>query len=275
MFRTGFDKIDFLSWVNVGYGSMSYRFVAAFNTSYDNMAHTRSVKFLKMEEVTSPTGGIVHHLREVVPETIPLNGYRMYEPIDKDPYLRRVKMAFEEVEAVEHCYIWRVPWSVLYTVTGQWVPVIDANFPLEGEFTYRIQGDTRLAYEDRAAKHILFRMDMIRKLSAPPYLAYQVSRPLRNFLAQPLSSLATAPPQPPQQPQQPPRPPSFVADVMKADAIKKAGACPISLEPFTEATPMLMTPCFHIFSEDSLKEWLEKTALCPICKVSTSLTACV
>lgn len=263
---------------------MQQRIIASFNTyTADQMEYTRSFRILKLEEMCSPiTGKKVHKLtvEEQKFGDIPLQGYEVYEPRNKSLNLKRVHMDFEEVYAVESCYMWRLPWAVYYPPLNVWIPVLDSNFTMPGEYIYRIKNDTRVRYEARVRQYKTLRENVILSLSNEPYNVYTISQPLRRFLEQPVYSLQpSAPPatEPllPSAPPMPVKPPAFVASIMKGDAIKKEQACPISLEVFTDTEAMCMTPCFHMFHREPFEEWIEKVQSCPVCKTCFSLEHCV
>jgi hypothetical protein len=264
---------------------MQYRIVASFNTyRADQLEYTRSFKILKLEEFDSPiTRKKVLKLtvEDQVFSDIPLEGYEIYQPRNRDLNLKRVHMDFEEVYAVEDCYMWRLPWAVYYPPLNVWIPVLDSNFPMPGEYKYRVKNDTRERYEARVQEHTSVSESVILSLSNEPYRAYTISQPLRTLLEQPLQTLQpSAPPAPPSPPlpsapRAPTKPPTFVADIMKGDAIKTGQACPISLEVFMDVAKIRMTPCFHLFEREHIEEWMKNTQLCPVCKASCSLGDCV
>lgn len=265
-------------------GPMQQRIIAVFNTyTADPFEYTRSLKILKLEEVRSTiSGNTVHKLsvEEQGLENIPLHGYEIYQPRNRDINLKRIQMDFEQVYSVEHCYMWRLPWAVYYPPLKVWIPVLDSNFPIPGDYIYRVKNDTREGYERRVREHKSLRESVILTLSNDPYRVYTISQPLRILMSQPLTSLQpSAPPallpQLPSAPPAPVKPPIFVADIMKGDAIKTSQMCPISLEVFTDAAKMCMTPCFHMFERGPLEEWMKNTASCPVCKASCSLEDCV
>lgn len=263
---------------------MQQRIIAVFNTyTAEQLEYTRSLKILKLEEVCSSiSGNMVHTLtvEEQSLENIPLQGYEIYQPRNRDIKLKRVKMDFEEICSVEHCYMWRLPWAVYYAPLKVWIPVLDSNFPMPGDYIYRVKNDTREAYERRVRENKILHENVILTLSNDPYRVYTISRPLRILMAQPLTHFeASAPPALlppiPSAPPAPVKPPAFVANIMKGDAIKNAQSCPISLEVFTDAAKMCMTPCFHMFERASLEEWMKNTYSCPVCKASCSLEDCL
>ena len=177
--------------------------------------------------------------------------------------------------------MWRLPWAVYYPPLKVWIPVLDSNFPMPGEYIYRIKNDTRLGYEARVREHTTLRENVILSLADEPYNVYTISQPLRRLLEQPLASLepsappAPAPSPPPSAPPMPVKPPAFVASIMKEDAIKTGQICPISLEVFTDAGAMCMTPCFHMFHREQFEGWIKNVQSCPVCKASFSLEHCV
>jgi hypothetical protein len=75
-------------------------------------------------------------------------------------------------------------------------------------------------------------------------------------------------PQPPVEP-----PPRFVAELVKAAAIKEGQSCPISMIPIEHKTHFAMTSCFHLFDPASLDTWRLRKDSCPVCKKAiTSIT---
>ena len=264
--------------------TMKQRIIASFSShTADPLDYTRSLKILKLEETLSPiTGKMVHRLtvEQQKLTDIPRHGYEIYQPQNKSLNLKRVYMDFEEVHAVEECYMWRLPWTVFYPPLKVWIPVLDSNFPIPGDFIYRVKYDTRARYEARVEERLYLRESVIMSLADEPYRVYTISQPLRTLLEQPLSSLqASAPPAaepapPPSAPPAPVKPPTFVADIMKGDAIKMGQVCPISLDVFTDSAAMCMTPCFHLFDTERIEEWLKGTPSCPVCKASCTLENC-
>jgi len=263
---------------------MQQRIIASFSShTADPLDYTRSLKILKLEETRSPISGKkVHRLtvEQQKLEDIPLFGYEIYQPHNKQLNLKRVHMDFEEVHAVEECYMWRLPWAVYYPPLKVWIPVLDSNFPIPGDFIYRVKHDTRARYEARVEERLHLRESVIMSLADEPYGVYTISQPLRTLLEQPLSTLQpSAPPAasvpPPSAPLAPNKPPTFVGDIMKGDAIKMGQVCPISLEVFTDTAAMCMTPCFHIFDTERIKEWLGTTQTCPVCKADCALEYCL
>jgi hypothetical protein len=262
---------------------MQERIIASFNKNTgSNTDYLRSVKFLKLEEVRSRiTGKKVYTLtvEQQDAQHIPRHGYEIYQPRTNDIKLKRVKMESEEVIRMDDCYMWRLPWTVYYPPTKIWIPVLDSNIPMKGEFLYKVKGDTREEYEARVQGGRSLHENVILALSNPPYNVYTISQPLRRLLEQPLSSEPSAPPAIeavyPSAPPAAVKPPTFVADIMKGDAIKNGQMCPISLETFTDVGAMCMTPCFHVFDRECLDVWIKNMYSCPVCKASCNLEDCV
>lgn len=46
----------------------------------------------------------------------------------------------------------------------------------------------------------------------------------------------------------------------------KVKQCPISLENFKENEDLLELPCGHYFSENKIRDWLNKKTTCPVCR---------
>jgi len=78
---------------------------------------------------------------------------------------------------------------------------------------------------------------------------------------------------PVQQQQQPTPIPKFVADLIIADAVAKAAACPITMEPLKIATAAVTT-CFHVFDANAIASWLASDAgngACAVCRTPTAV----
>ena len=50
--------------------------------------------------------------------------------------------------------------------------------------------------------------------------------------------------------------------------LHKSTHCPISLEPFETNEVIIILPCKHIFSQESIFTWLQLNATCPLCRYS-------
>lgn len=82
---------------------------------------------------------------------------------------------------------------------------------------------------------------------------------------------AAAPVTPPPPPPPPPIP-KFVADALIRDAISRAAACPITMEPLVAETTAV-TACFHLFERDAIAAWLAQSGnCCAVCKQQTTVT---
>jgi hypothetical protein len=262
---------------------MQHRIVAVIKKSLaDPWDYTHSLQILRIQESVSPlTRKRVHTIRPEVQrlQDIPPNGYALYRPTVRDKRLQKIAMDFEELDVVEACYMWRLPWSIYYPPLDVRIPVVDSNFPMADDYIYRVRGDTREEYESRAIEAKDIYRNTLGELSGLPYMAYPVSAPLRNFLRQPLEVLRATMPLPPEEPVSAPpalaqKPPAFVAEAMKRDSIQMKKACPISMEVFEDVGAISVTPCFHLFERATLTEWIKKTPLCPVCKAGVELDLC-
>jgi hypothetical protein len=169
---------------------------------------------------------------------------------NEDPYSLRWATArdtdtnLQELTLVnEKIFLWRTPWAVSYK--NVWLPVLDSNKRgrLPVSFDYVGEGHAQRILEQ---KMLRTRMISEFRLPYPP----------------PVSS----PPSPE------PRIPSFVANIMKQDAIRNKADCPISMESITESTNTSLTSCYHIFETESLNTWMNCNRSCPVCKVPVSFT---
>jgi hypothetical protein len=59
--------------------------------------------------------------------------------------------------------------------------------------------------------------------------------------------------------------PPHVAPILIAEAIKQKQQCSISLDDISTENACITT-CAHIFSKDSIKEWLSRDSTCPECR---------
>ena len=159
------------------------------------------------------------------------------EPRENYPVAEQIRTA----EGALH--IWPTPVSVKHHLTQQWFTIYDSDNRklIPGKYkypTYYLEPRSR---------------DAIGILRATMF-----TRPLRH-------SLFT----------KPSRIPQFVAESLKRDAIAMNQSCSISLEDITKDTKAMITPCFHIFGQPHLEQWLERHSSCPLCKVSISRDYCL
>lgn len=63
--------------------------------------------------------------------------------------------------------------------------------------------------------------------------------------------------------------PGFVTDALVRDALQRAAACPITLEPLTATTPVAVTDCYHLFDATALATWRAAgDNKCPVCRAA-------
>jgi hypothetical protein len=156
---------------------------------------------------------------------------------DRDTNLQELTLSNEKI------FLWRTPWTVYYK--NVWLPILDSNkrerLPVRRDYV----GE---GHSQRILEQKMLRTRMISE----------------NRLAYP--HVVSSPPVPAAQI------PSFVVNIMKQDAIRNKAECPISMEAITEATNISLTSCYHIFETGSLKNWLERSNACPVCKTPVAFT---
>lgn len=68
-----------------------------------------------------------------------------------------------------------------------------------------------------------------------------------------------------------PKIPRRIAWIIAEDAAKQNEICPISMETISPLTSSV-TSCFHVFYTESIREWFETKAACPVCRKACSFT---
>ena len=178
--------------------------------------------------------------------------------LDSSPMLKHIPL-----DTGEQIYLWRTPWCMYNKETGTWIHILDSDkmYAIPGEFIYKEKYIDSLVEASRVVEKQALSTQMIASISESESV----------HLGTAPSILQIAPSAPPALPS----PPSFVAQIIKRDAIQRRESCPISLETFTNHMKARITPCFHIFQEDSLNQWLTKEVSCPMCKAYISCEQCV
>jgi hypothetical protein len=136
-------------------------------------------------------------------------------------------------------FLWRTPWTVCHK--NEWIPILDSDDRgrLPGSFFY-----VGLANPSRIMQQKQIRANIMRMLCVRPQPQLEQRAGI----------------------------PSFVANIMKQDAIRNRAQCPISMEPITEATRASLTSCYHIFEAENLNDWLQRNPSCPLCKKPVAST---
>ncbi len=62
------------------------------------------------------------------------------------------------------------------------------------------------------------------------------------------------------------KPKPHISKRMIADAIASKETCPITLNTLTEDSAVCVAPCYHIFEQNGIAQWLTQSPLCPTCK---------
>jgi len=197
-------------------------------------------KIILLKEVYS--NGFQHTLTPYMPssdENFELNWARAR---DTDTNLQKMRLSNGNL------FLWRTPWTVFHK--NVWLPILDSNdrARLPGQFMY-----TGSSNPSRILAQQQMRASMMSQLYGTL-----------------LSSAAPKPSAAPNPSSQ--SIPSFVVNIMKQDAIRNKAECPISMETITEATNISLTSCYHIFETGSLKNWLERSNACPVCKTPVAFT---
>jgi hypothetical protein len=67
--------------------------------------------------------------------------------------------------------------------------------------------------------------------------------------------------------------PAFVLEALVRDAVSRATACPITMEPLTDPSQVTVTACYHLFDATALAAWRASGEnKCPVCR--TALDEC-
>lgn len=143
-------------------------------------------------------------------------------------------------------FLWRTPWAICHK--NAWLPILDSDnlARIPGEFMY-----VGSPNHSRMVEYKQLHANMMTRLYGTQFQASPSPTPS----APPQSSI-----------------PSFVANIMKQDAIRNKYNCPISMEAITDTTNTTLTSCYHIFEADSLNNWLKRSNVCPICKAPVAFT---
>jgi hypothetical protein len=141
--------------------------------------------------------------------------------------------------------LWRTPWAIYYKAMDFWIPIIDVtdNSVIPGTYIYGIKSDTTAMFTTRVKEQ----QDLRNRMMFPSVVpASQAAEPAVSVGQDSIV-------------------PSFIGDAIKRDAITKSASCPISLDEFTNDMAIVLTNCYHIFKEESLKTWLHTNDKCPLC----------
>ena len=162
-------------------------------------------------------------------------------------------------------FMWRTPWTVFHNQTETWIPVLDTtdNTCVPGSFVYTPIRDTEEQRTARKVEQFALRRRAfsMANMGYPPPTVVVVQPPLVVTHSFQIAAAAV-----PVIRAAPITIPTFVANMIKANAIEKKEICPISLDPFTAETNTTITSCFHLFQTESIVRWLETNTACPVCK---------
>lgn len=62
------------------------------------------------------------------------------------------------------------------------------------------------------------------------------------------------------------KPKPHISKCMISDALASNASCPITLNPLTEETAVCVSPCYHVFEQKGISQWLTQSPLCPTCR---------
>ena len=181
---------------------------------------------------------------------------------ESEPMLSRIQL-----DPGKHLYLWRSPWCMYHETTRCWIPILDSDKreAIPGDFTY---SSMHIFYNPWYSEYKSLHRTMVQRVESLEKDTF-------------VRTIPTAPIQIPLPKSSGPpvvrnyKPPTFVAHIIKRDAIANRTTCSISLEEFTHEMKTQVTPCFHIFDSRSLNEWVSLQGCCPMCKVPLSNEDCV
>lgn len=197
-------------------------------------------------------------------------------------HLKYVQLVAGQVNQVEECKIPRK--GLAYIARRYGTDVSEQTIGIKGK-SIRIW-NTPICVEDPETKtwHTIY--DTENRAALPgkyTQATYYVNEALRSeclslrkrILAtnHVVPSIAPTPSAPPQISAK--RPPRFVAEAIKRDAIATKQTCMISLEEIQKEMKALVTPCFHLFEQEGLQDWLTKSTECPLCKANVLRVDCI
>jgi hypothetical protein len=62
------------------------------------------------------------------------------------------------------------------------------------------------------------------------------------------------------------KPKPHIVKTMIAESIASNSTCPITLNPITNETSVCVAPCYHVFEQKGIEQWLTQSPLCPTCR---------
>lgn len=129
-------------------------------------------------------------------------------------------------------YVWKTAYSVFSKNDMEWIPVIDSDRRslFTGSFLYSSEDSN----QERVRSQQMLRFAMTSKIW---------EKEKDEFF--PI--------------------PTFVAELIRKDAISKEEQCPISLTPIQDCKRVTLTSCYHLFEEEAIREWLKTKNTCPKC----------
>lgn len=133
-------------------------------------------------------------------------------------------------------FVWRTGWAVSHK--NVWIHILDSDEreSIPGTYDFICLGTNELAVKEQKERRISMGL-----CETEPIPLAQPSKPAQA------SSI-----------------PTFVAEIMKRDALASAASCPISLEPLNNS--VAITSCFHLFESNSIHTWIQRDSSCPVCK---------
>ena len=167
-----------------------------------------------------------------------------YRDENEDPLYINIRASNIRAD-ISYIGFWRTPWGIYYKAKNIWIPIIDTtdNSIMPGTYIYGIKYDTIATFTTRMKEQKDLRNRMMFPSLVP---AAQVAEPVVSVGQDSIV-------------------PSFIGDAIKRDAITKSASCPISLDEFTNDMSIVLTNCYHIFKQESLKTWLHTNDKCPLC----------
>jgi hypothetical protein len=62
-----------------------------------------------------------------------------------------------------------------------------------------------------------------------------------------------------------------VAELVIANAVDTGTICPITMDPLTVDTAACVAPCYHVFEQEAIRQWLVTQTTCPECREPCAL----
>lgn len=213
------------------------RCFAVFNDTADRL------KIIHMTEIRSKPEMLV--LLSPYVEPFPIEIAKIRTSSAPEPMLRKLPLSGEE-----DLYVWRTPWCIYHPPSENWIAILDSDKreSMPGECMYRTGYGVDNSLREKYSS--------LRKKMMVTIASLEEGR-RASILRLPTPS---APPALPGR-----KPPTFVAAIIKRDAIVNKMVCSISLEEITETMKVGITPCFHLFEGDSLMRWIGVKGFCPTC----------